>query len=91
VIILAPVALSATLAGMRLLAKSLVKVASLAYDKAREIAAEVGEQRCGLIAEVRAKMPSPAVRSSGPCFVHNDSPLASPWDIATGVALVIAT
>jgi hypothetical protein len=73
------------------LAKSFVKGGILAYDKARESAAESGEPLGDLMAEARPEMPSSAARSSGPCFVHDASPLAEHGEIATGVVRVTPT
>jgi hypothetical protein len=60
VVLLAPVVLPATVAGLRPFAKILVKGRVLAYDTAREIAAEAGEQFGDLMAEVRAELAAPA-------------------------------
>jgi hypothetical protein len=55
-IVLAPIVVPAVLAGMRPVAKTVVKGGVLVYDKAREMVAEVGEQRGDLVAEARAEM-----------------------------------
>ena len=60
VVILAPLVLPATLAGICPLAKTLVKGGVLAYDTAREIIADADEHRSDLVAEVRAELPGPA-------------------------------
>jgi hypothetical protein len=71
VIVLAPVVVPAVLAGMRPVAKTLVKGGVMAYDKTREMVAEVGEQMSDLVAEARAELTAPAavtesVSSQGP-------------------------
>jgi hypothetical protein len=59
VVVVAPLAVPAVLAGMRPLAKTLVKGGVLVYDKAREMAAEVGEQMSDVVAEARAELAAP--------------------------------
>jgi hypothetical protein len=71
VIVLAPVVVPAVLTGMRPVAKTLVKGGVMAYDKTREMVAEVGEQMSDLVAEARAELTAPAaaaesVSSQGP-------------------------
>jgi hypothetical protein len=55
-IVLAPIVVPTVLAGMRPVAKTLVKGGVMAYDKTREMVADVGEQMGDLVAEVRAEL-----------------------------------
>ena len=55
-IVLAPIVVPTVLAGMRPVAKTLIMGGMMAYDKTREMVAEVGEQMGDLVAEVRAEL-----------------------------------
>jgi hypothetical protein len=55
--------LPTALAGIRPVAKTLVKGGILVYDKAREVVAEAGEQMGDLVAEVRSELAVPAETS----------------------------
>jgi hypothetical protein len=59
-IILAPIVVPAMLAGMRPVAKTLVKGGVLVYDKTREMMAEVSEQMGDLVAEARSELTAAA-------------------------------
>lgn len=56
VVVLAPVVVPAVLAGMRPVAKTLIKGGVLVYDKTREMVAEAGEQVSDIVAEARAEL-----------------------------------
>jgi hypothetical protein len=60
VVVLAPIVVPAILAGMRPVAKTLVKGGVIVYDKSREMVAEVGEQVSDLIAEARSELTASA-------------------------------
>jgi hypothetical protein len=55
VVVLAPLVLPTTFAGLRPIAKTLVKGGILVYDTAREMVAEAGEQMSDLVAEARSE------------------------------------
>jgi hypothetical protein len=59
-VVLAPIVVPAVLAGMRPVAKTVVKGGVLVYDKAREMVAEVGEQMGDLVAEARSELTASA-------------------------------
>jgi hypothetical protein len=59
-VVLAPIVVPAVLAGMRPVAKTVVKGGVLVYDKAREMVAEVGEQMGDLVAEARSELTTSA-------------------------------
>jgi len=59
VVVLTPLVVPAVLAGMRPVAKTLVKGGVLVYDKAREMAAEVSKQMSDVVAEARAELAAP--------------------------------
>ena len=59
-VVLAPIVVPAVLAGMRPVAKTLVKGGVIIYDKSREMVAEVGEQMSDLVAEARSELTAAA-------------------------------
>jgi hypothetical protein len=63
-LVLAPIVVPAVLAGMRPVAKTLVKGGVIVYDKTREMVAEVGEQVSDLMAEARAEVSASASQNS---------------------------
>ena len=63
-VVLAPIVVPAVLAGMRPVAKTVVKGGVLVYDKAREMVAEVGEQMGDIVAEARAELTTSAAAAS---------------------------
>jgi hypothetical protein len=63
-VVLAPIVVPAVLAGMRPVAKTVVKGGVLVYDKAREMVAEVGEQMGDIVAEARAELTASAAATS---------------------------
>jgi len=68
-VVLAPIVVPAVLAGMRPVAKTVVKGSVLVFDKAREMVAEVGEQMGDLVAEARSELTTSAaaaVESAAP-------------------------
>jgi hypothetical protein len=69
VVVVAPIAVPAVLAGIRPVAKMLVKGGMLVYDTAREMVAETGEQVSDLVAEARSELAAPAASAS----LHGDS------------------
>lgn len=67
VVLVAPIVVPAVLAGVRPLAKLVIKGGVLAYDKTAEVFAEMGEQVSDLMAEARSEMATtaaPAAASS---------------------------
>jgi hypothetical protein len=64
VVPLAPVVAPALLAGLRPLAKTMVKGGVLFYDTAWEMVAEAGEQMSDIVAEARAELAAPAAASA---------------------------
>ncbi len=65
-IVLAPVVVPAVLAGMRPVAKTLVKGGVMVYDKTREMVAEVGEQMGDIVAEARSELTASAASQGSP-------------------------
>jgi hypothetical protein len=65
-IVLAPIVVPAVLAGMRPVAKTLVKGGVMAYDKTREMVAEVGEQMGDIVAEARSELTASAASQGSP-------------------------
>ena len=63
-VVLAPIVVPAILAGMRPVAKTVVKGGVLVYDKAREMVAEVGEQMGDIVAEARSELTASAAAAS---------------------------
>jgi hypothetical protein len=56
VALVAPVVVPALAAGMRPLAKAVIKGGMIVYDKGAEVLAETGEQLSDLVAEVRSEL-----------------------------------
>jgi Protein of unknown function (DUF5132) len=56
VVLVAPIVAPALFAGMRPVAKTVVKGGVYVYDKAREVVAEAGEQMSDIVAEARAEL-----------------------------------
>ena len=65
-IVLAPIVVPAVLAGMRPVAKTLVKGGVMVYDKTREMVAEVGEQMGDIVAEARSELTASAASQGSP-------------------------
>jgi hypothetical protein len=65
-IALAPIVVPAVLAGMRPVAKTLVKGGVMVYDKTREMVAEVGEQMGDIVAEARSELTASAASQGSP-------------------------
>ena len=55
-VVLAPIVLPAVLAGVRPVAKTMMKGGVYVYDTAREMIAEAGEQLGDLVAEARSEL-----------------------------------
>jgi hypothetical protein len=60
VVLVAPIVAPALFAGIRPVAKTVVKGGVYVFDKAREVVAEAGEQMSDIVAEARAEMASSA-------------------------------
>jgi hypothetical protein len=69
-VVLAPIVLPAVFAGMRPVAKTLVKGGVLVFDKTREMVAEAGEQMSDLVAEARSELAVSAEASSPSSIVQ---------------------
>jgi Protein of unknown function (DUF5132) len=65
-IALAPIVVPAVLAGMRPVAKTLVKGGVMVYEKTREMVAEVGEQMGDIVAEARSELTASAASQGSP-------------------------
>lgn len=63
-VIVAPIVVPAVLAGIRPVAKATIKGGVFLYDKAGEMATEVGEQMSDLVAEVRSELAASAAARS---------------------------
>jgi len=64
-VVLAPVVVPAVLAGIRPLAKTVLKGGIYVYDTVGEMVSEVGEGASDLVAEARSEMTASAVTRSG--------------------------
>jgi hypothetical protein len=64
VALVAPVVVPALAAGMRPLAKAVIKGGIMVYDKGAEAFAEAGEQLSDLMAEVRAELDGAAMAAA---------------------------
>jgi hypothetical protein len=64
VALVAPVVVPALAAGMRPLAKAVIKGGIMVYDKGAEAVAEAGEQLSDLMAEVRAELDGTATAAA---------------------------
>jgi len=60
----APIMVPAFAAGMRPLAKAVIKGGIMVYDKGAEVLAEAGEQLSDLVAEVRSELNATATAAS---------------------------
>jgi hypothetical protein len=60
VVLVAPIVAPALFAGIRPVAKTVLKGGVYVYDKAREVVAEAGEQMSDIVAESRAEMAATA-------------------------------
>jgi len=77
--LVAPAVLPALGSGIRPLAKSVLRGGILAYDKARELVAEAGEDMSDLIAEVRSEMDAEHHAMEGGQG-QRESPIITPAD-----------
>jgi len=64
VALVAPVVIPALAAGMRPLAKAVIKGGIMVYDKGAEVFAEAGEQLSDLVAEVRSEIDATATAAA---------------------------
>ena len=64
VALVAPVVVPALAAGMRPLAKAVIKGGVMLYDKGAEVIAEAGEQLSDLVAEVRSEIDATATAAA---------------------------
>src|SRR5262249_29011827 len=64
VALVAPVVVPALAAGMRPLAKAVIKGGVMVYDKGAEVLAEAGEQLSDLVAEVRSEIDATATAAA---------------------------
>jgi hypothetical protein len=70
-VVLAPIVVPAVLAGVRPVAKALIKGGIIVYDKVGELAAETGEQMSDLMSEVRAELSASAAAAAA---AHDGTP-----------------
>ena len=63
-VVIAPIVVPAVLAGLRPVAKTVIKGGMFVMDKVQEMAAETGEQVGDLVAEARAEMATAAAASA---------------------------
>lgn len=66
VVLVAPIVIPALVAGVRPLAKMIIKGGVMAYDKAAEMVAEMNEQVSDLVAEARSEMSATAGENTTP-------------------------
>jgi hypothetical protein len=64
VVLVAPIVAPALFAGIRPVAKTVLKGGVYVYDKAREVVAEAGEQMSDIVAESRAEMAAAAAAAN---------------------------
>ena len=64
VALVAPMMVPALAAGMRPLAKAVIKGGMMVYDKGAEVFAEAGEQLSDLVAEVRSEIDATAMAAA---------------------------
>jgi hypothetical protein len=62
--LVAPVAVPGLAAGIRPLAKAVIKGGMMVYDKGAEVLAETGEQLSDLVAEVRSELDATATAAA---------------------------
>jgi hypothetical protein len=71
VVVLAPLVVPAVLAGMRPVAKAVIKGGVIVFDRTSEMIAEAGEQMSDLVAEARAELAASAAaqaQSASPLY-----------------------
>jgi hypothetical protein len=79
VALVAPVVVPALAAGMRPLAKAVIKGGMIVYDKGAEVLAETGEQLSDLMAEVRSELDATgtAAANAAAAAAANGNPMDS--------------
>ena len=75
VALVAPVVVPALGAGMRPLAKAVLKGSIMVYDKGAEVLAEAGEQLSDLVAEVRSEIEATAAADAAASAATNGNPI----------------
>ena len=75
VALVAPVVVPALGAGMRPLAKAVLKGSIMVYDKGAEVLAEAGEQLSDLVAEVRSELDATASAAAAASAATNGNPM----------------
>jgi len=75
VALVAPVVVPALGAGMRPLAKAVLKGSIMVYDKGAEVLAEAGEQLSDLVAEVRSELDATAAAAAVASAATNGNPM----------------
>jgi len=75
VALVAPVVVPALAAGMRPLAKAVLKGSIMVYDKGAEVLAEAGEQLSDLVAEVRSDLDATAAADAAASAATNGNPI----------------
>jgi len=75
VALVAPVVVPALGAGMRPLAKAVLKGSIMVYDKGAEVLAEAGEQLSDLVAEVRSEIEATAAADAAASAATNGHPM----------------
>ena len=73
--LVAPVVVPALGAGMRPLAKAVLKGSIMVYDKGAEVLAEAGEQLSDLVAEVRSELDATAAADAAASAATNGNPI----------------
>ena len=72
VVLVAPIVAPALFAGIRPVAKTVVKGGVFVFDKAREVVAEAGEQMSDIVAEARSELAGSAAAASAAAGRHTD-------------------
>ena len=75
VALVAPVVVPALAAGMRPLAKAVLKGGIMVYDKGAEVLAEAGEQLSDLVAEVRSEIEATTAADAAASAATNGNPI----------------
>ena len=75
VALVVPVVVPALGAGMRPLAKAVLKGSIMVYDKGAEVLAEAGEQLSDLVAEVRSEIEATAAADAAASAATNGNPI----------------
>ena len=75
VALVVPVVVPALGAGMRPLAKAVLKGSIMVYDKGAEVLAEAGEQLSDLVAEVRSELDATAAAAAVASAATNGNPM----------------